>query len=67
MAENYSFFSNKKCEHFPCHKVSDKIAESLYNQLKEIKEKEIRQAETKTTKDVINIARDNYRKTEREE
>ena len=47
--------------------VSDKIAESLYNQLKEIKEKEIQQAETKTTKDVINIARDNYRKTEKQE
>lgn len=47
--------------------VSDKIAESLYNQLKEIKEKEIKQAETKSTKDVINIARDNYRKSDKEE
>ena len=46
--------------------VSDKIAESLYNQLKEIKEKEIQKAETKSTKDVINIARDNYRKTEKQ-
>lgn len=46
--------------------VSDKIAESLYNQLKEIKEKEVQQAKTKTTKDVINIARDNYRKTEKQ-
>lgn len=47
--------------------VSDKIAESLYNQLKEIKEKEIKQAETKSTKDVINIARDNYRKSDKKE
>ena len=31
MAENYSFFSNKKCEYFPCHKVSDKIAEEDFN------------------------------------
>ena len=31
MAENYSFFSNKKCEYFPCHKVSGKIAEKDFN------------------------------------
>lgn len=31
MAENYSFFSNKKCEYFPCHKVSDEIAEKDFN------------------------------------
>lgn len=31
MAENYSFFSNKSCEYFPCHKVSDKIAEEDFN------------------------------------
>lgn len=24
MSENYKFFQNKKCEYFPCHKVSDK-------------------------------------------
>lgn len=47
--------------------VSDKIAESLYKQLKEIKDKEIQKADTKSTKDVINIARDNYRKTEKQE
>lgn len=23
MSENYKFFSNKKCEFFPCHKVDD--------------------------------------------
>lgn len=23
MSENYKFFSNKKCEFFPCHKVND--------------------------------------------
>ena len=23
MSDNYKFFSNDKCEYFPCHKVSD--------------------------------------------
>ena len=31
MADNYSFFSNRKCEYFPCHRVSDEIAEKDFN------------------------------------